>query len=186
MLFRSDIETPTIKNLKVVKEDGKVYATFDVSDNQYVAYVGLTNLSDKTIENYDATMETAIAANQLLNEGTRAATTKVKLELTDYAVSTKDNFKVYVCDYAGNEKSFTCTQSGTIVGEANGGSGNESQIENPTIPTPPDNEKHESDVEITAKTENTTITTDAIKEALADKTTKDIVLMITVGQELFN
>lgn len=175
-----DIETPTIKNLKIVKEDGKVYATFEVSDNQYVAYVGLSDMSDTTLENYDATEDETIAADQLLNESVKATTTEVKLELTDYTNKTKDNFKIYVCDYAGNEKSFTCTQSGMIVGETTDGSSTGSQIENPTTPTPPDNEKHETTVEVTANG-TTTITADTLKAGLADKNTKEITVIVEVA-----
>lgn len=162
-----DIESPTIKNLKIVKEDDKVYATFDVTDNQYVAFAGL----------YDLSGESAIAG-ELVNEGTKAATTAMKLELTDYVGTTKDNFVIRVCDYAGNEKAFTCTQAGKIIGYDNGGS--EGGSPSPVVPDPkPDNDLDKDTIEVETKTDVTELKPADLKEVLDNKDVTKINVVVT-------
>jgi lactocepin len=175
-----DIENPVVKNLKIVKENDKVYATFDVTDNQYVAFAGLYDLSGKSItvtENGET-----VSVGELVNESTKAATTAMKLELTEYAATTKDNFVIRVCDYAGNEKEFTCTQAGKIVGSDNGGS--ESGNVNPGVPeTKPDNDLHEDTIKIETKAEVTEIKPADLKEALDNKDVTEINVVVTQKEE---
>lgn len=173
-----DIESPTIKDLKIVKEDDKVYATFDVTDNQYVAYAGLYDLEGKSITVTNQETEKAVAVGELVNEPTKAATTTMKLELTEYANLTKDNFVIRVSDYAGNEKEFTCTQEGKIIGSNN--SSSEGGSSTPGVPgTKPDNELHEETIEVETKTEVTQIKAADLKEALDNKDVKEVNVVVT-------
>lgn len=171
-----DIESPTIKNFKIVKEDDKVYATFDVTDNQYVAFAGLYDLSGKSITVMDE--GEPVTVGELVNEAEKAATTAMKLELTDYVGTTTDNFVIRVCDYAGNEKAFTCTQAGSVIGSDN--SGSEGGSSTPGVPdTKPDNELHEDTIEIETKAEVTEIKPADLKEALDNKDVKEVNVVVT-------
>ncbi|WP_455715454.1 S8 family serine peptidase [Anaerosporobacter sp.] len=173
-----DVETPTVKNLKIVKENDKVYATFDVTDNQYVAYAGLYDLSGKSITVIDQEEGEPVAVGELVNESTKAATTTMKLELTDYVGATKDNFIIRVCDYAGNEKAFTYTQEGNLPGSNNGGSEGGSPV--PQIPTPqPGSGVVDDTIELETKADATEIKPADIKEAIDNKDVTEIKVVVT-------
>lgn len=173
-----DIENPTLKNLKIVKEDGKVYATFDATDNQYVAFAGLYNLTGDSITVTNPTDGESYTVGELVNEPTKAATTTLKLELTDYFAATKDNFVIRLCDYAGNEKAFTCTQAGTVIGSSSGGSAGGGTT--PGVPDPkPDNDLDKETIEIETKSEVTEIKPADIKEALDNKDVTEITVVVT-------
>lgn len=173
-----DIENPALKNLKIVKEEDKVYATFDVTDNQYVAFAGLYDLTGESITVTDSSDGEIYTVGELVNETMKAATTAMKLELTDYVATTKDNFIVRLCDYAGNEKAFTCTQAGTVVDSSSGGS--EGGGTTPGVPDPkPDYDLDEETIEIEAKSEVTEIKPADMKEALENKNVTEITIVIT-------
>lgn len=173
-----DIENPTLKNLKIVKEDGKVYATFDVTDNQYVAFAGLYDLTGGSITVTDPTDGESYDVGELVNEPTKAATTAMKLELTDYVAATKDNFVIRLCDYAGNEKAFTCTQAGVVLGSSSGGS--EGGGTTPGVPDPkPGNELYETTIKIETQSETTEIKPADMKEALENKDITAITVIVT-------
>lgn len=172
-----DIENPTLKNLKIVKEEGKVYATFDVADNQYVAFAGLYDLTGDSITVTDP-VDGEYAVGELVNEPTKAATTAMKLELTDYFAATKDNFVIRLCDYAGNEKAFTCTQAGEVLGSSSGGSEGGGTV--PGVPDPkPDNDLDKETIEIETKSEVTEIKPADIKDALENKDITAITVVVT-------
>lgn len=173
-----DIENPTLKNLKIVKEDGKVYATFDATDNQYVAFAGLYDLTGDSITVTNPTDGKSYTVGELVNEPTKAATTTLKLELTDYFAATKDNFVIRLCDYAGNEKDFTCTQAGTVIGSSSGGSAGGGTT--PGVPDPkPDNDLDKKTIEIETKSEVTEIKPADIKEVLDNKDVTEITVVVT-------
>lgn len=173
-----DIENPVLKNLKIVKEDNKVYATFNVTDNQYVAYAGLYDLTGESITVLDQIDGESYAVGELINESTKAATTTMKLELTDYVAATKDNFVIRLCDYAGNEKAFTCTQAGVIIGSGSGGSGGGETT--PEVPVPnPDYDLDEETIEIETMSEVTEIKPADLKGAIENKNVTEITVVIT-------
>ena len=172
-----DTENPILKNLKIVKEDGKVFATFDATDNQYVAYAGLYDLTGDSITVTDP-VDGEYAVGDLVNEPTKAATTAMKLELTDYFSATKDNFVIRLCDYAGNEKAFTCTQAGTVLGSSSGGS--EGGGTTPGVPDPkPGNDLDKGTIEIETKSEVTEIKPADMKDALENKDISVITVVVT-------
>lgn len=173
-----DIENPTLKNLKIVKEADRVYATFDVTDNQYVAFAGLYDLTGKSITVIDQAAGESYTVGELVNEPTKAATTAMKLELTDYVAATKDNFVIRLCDYAGNEKAFTCTQAGVVIGSSSGGS--EGGGTTPGVPDPkPDYDLDKETIVIEAKSEVTEIKPADLKETLENKDVTEITVVVT-------
>lgn len=172
-----DVESPTLKKLSINKEDNKVYATIDVTDNQYVAYAGLYDLNGDAITAINSNNK-EYSVGELINESTKAATTELKLDLTDYIESTKDNFVIRLCDYAGNEKVFTCTQEGTVVGSDNSSSGGESTVPGGTV-TKPDNELHEDTIEVEAKNDVTEINPADIKTVLDNKDVTEVKIVVT-------
>ena len=118
------------------------------------------------------------AVGELVNEPTKAATTVMKLELTDYFSATKDNFVIRLCDYAGNEKAFTCTQAGAVLGSSSGGS--EGGGTTPGVPDPkPDNDLDKGTIEIETKSEVTEIKPADIKDALENKDITAITVVVT-------
>lgn len=95
-----DTQSPEASKAKVVAEKGKVYLDVNVTDNQYVAYAGVFPYSETAREELDSS---------LINESTKNADTKVRLDITSYVTTNlgeETQLVLSLFDYAGNETDY--------------------------------------------------------------------------------
>ncbi|WP_167956263.1 S8 family serine peptidase [Anaerosporobacter faecicola] len=178
-----DLEKPVLQKIAITKEEGKTYITCEVKDNQYVAYVGLHKSNGDVITTYNKSSGKAVSEEVLVNEKMRAAVSTLKFNLTDFVASSKDNFIVRICDYAGNETDFVCSQKGAIVTPSTGGNENDGGNVMPETPdTKPENEKLDEEITIEAKDASTTITLKDVETVLNNKENTKLIINVIKQQ----
>ena len=94
-----DTEAPSVSDVSLTAEEGKVYLTFKAQDNQYLSYVEMGVKEDG---------KRVALAEEVVNEDTKNVEKEIKVDVTEQyeKYGKKADFYVEAYDYALNETAF--------------------------------------------------------------------------------